>query len=400
MQLKDKHIILGITGSIAAYKAAVITRTLVKEGATVKIIVTPLAKEFITPVSLATLSKNTVLCDFFHHDNGEWNNHVELGVWADLMLIAPATANTLAKMAHGIADNLLLTTYLSVRCPVMVAPAMDMDMYAHPATQHNIDLLKNRGVLFIEPAEGELASGLIGKGRMEEPEVIVSRVINFFKQRQRFHNKKVLITAGPTYEYIDPIRFIGNASSGKMGYALAKAFANEGAQVILISGPVSVSLNHPNVSIISVISADEMLSACQQHFYDANIIIFAAAVADFKPLEKVSLKIKEKQNITINLVPTPDIAEILGKQKKQHQITIGFALETHESEQHALQKLKKKNLNAIILNTLTDLHNPIGNTHNSVIIIDKNNNQKTLPLKTKEDLAIDILNYIEQLMHA
>lgn len=399
MKLKDKHIILGITGSIAAYKAAVLTRLLIKEGANVKIIVTPLAKEFITPVTLATLSKNTVLCDFFHHDDGAWNSHVELGIWADLMLIAPATANTIGKMAHGIADNLLLTTYLSVRCPVMVAPAMDMDMYQHPATQGNINLLKDRGVLFVEPPEGELASGLIGKGRMEEPEKIVEHVVNFFKQKERFQNKKVLITAGPTYEYIDPVRFIGNASSGKMGYALANAFANDGAKVILVSGPVSISIKHPNITVIPVVSAEEMLNACQQYFNSADIVVFAAAVADYKPLERHTLKIKEKQSRTISLVPTVDIAETLGRQKKQHQITLGFALETHDAEEHAIQKLQKKNLDIIVLNTLTDEHNPIGNTYNQITIIDKNNNRKKLPLKTKEELAVDILNYIEQLMH-
>ncbi|HOU97937.1 MAG TPA: bifunctional phosphopantothenoylcysteine decarboxylase/phosphopantothenate--cysteine ligase CoaBC [Bacteroidales bacterium] len=398
MLLKDKHIILGITGSIAAYKAATLTRLLIKEGAQVKIIVTPLAKEFITPVTLATLSKNTVLCDFFHHDDGAWNSHIELGLWADLMLVAPASANTLAKMAHGIADNLLLTTYLSVRCPVMAAPAMDTDMFQHTATQHNIELLKQRGVSFIEPPSGELASGLIGKGRMEEPEQILEQVVRFFKQTTSFAGKNILITAGPTHEYIDPVRYIGNASSGKMGYAIAAAFANSGANVTLISGPVTEKINHPNVTVVHVVSAQEMLQQCNVFFKKSDIIILAAAVADYTPIQKENRKIKEKnKNISFELQPTPDIAEHLGKLKTKKQTLIGFALETHDFLNNAEAKLKKKNLDAIILNTITQQHNPMGNDNNSITIINKQNKKTDFSFKSKKELAWDILTYIENM---
>ncbi|NSW45015.1 MAG: bifunctional phosphopantothenoylcysteine decarboxylase/phosphopantothenate--cysteine ligase CoaBC [Bacteroidales bacterium] len=400
MRLKGKHIILGITGSIAAYKAAMLARLLIKEGAQVKIVVTPLAKEFITPVTLATLSKNTVLCDFFHHDDGAWNSHIELGIWADLMLIAPATANTIAKMAHGIADNLLLTTYLSVRCPVMVAPAMDTDMYMHIATQTNIKQLQQRGVYFIEPPSGELASGLTGKGRMEEPEKIVEHVVSFFALTQRFSNKNVLITAGPTYEYIDPVRFIGNASSGKMGYAIAHAFAQAGAKVTIVSGPVNEQIQHPNINIISVISADEMLNEAIQNFKKADIAILAAAVADFKPLKKENIKIKQKdKNLIIELTPTPDIAATLGKMKKKKQIIIGFALETNEPQKNAYEKLTKKNLDAIILNTISNKLNPIANDVNQITILNKQNKSIKYPLKTKKELALDIVRYTETLLN-
>lgn len=398
MLLKEKHIILGITGSIAAYKAATLTRLLIKEGAQVKIIVTPLAKEFITPVTLATLSKNTVLCDFFHHDDGAWNSHIELGLWADLMLVAPASANTLAKMAHGIADNLLLTTYLSVRCPVMAAPAMDTDMFQHTATQHNIELLKQRGVRFVEPPSGELASGLIGKGRMEEPEKIVEHVVHFFNRSHSFNGKNILITAGPTHEYIDPVRYIGNASSGKMGYSIAAAFASCGANVILISGPVSEQINHPNVTVIPVVSTQEMLQQCNKYFKKSDITILSAAVADFTPIEKESQKIKEKnKNISLELQATPDIAEHLGKIKTKKQRLIGFALESHDYIKNAETKLKKKNLDAIILNTITTRHNPMGNDNNHITIIDKQNKKTDFSLKTKKELAWDILTYIENM---
>lgn len=398
MLLKDKHIILGITGSIAAYKAATLTRLLIKEGAQVKIIVTPFAKEFITPVTLATLSKNTVLCDFFHHDDGAWNSHIELGIWADLMLIAPASANTIAKMAHGIADNLLLTTYLSVRCPVMIAPAMDTDMYLHTATQNNIEILKQRGINFVDPPSGELASGLIGKGRMEEPEKILEYVVRFFNKKETFAGKNILITAGPTHEYIDPVRYIGNASSGKMGYAIASAFANSGAKVVLVSGPVSEQINHPNVTVISVISANEMLNECNKFFKKSDIVILAAAVADFSPIQKENQKIKEKnQNLKLELQPTPDIAEHLGKIKSKKQILIGFALETHDFEKNAEAKLKRKNLDAIILNTITSKHNPMGNDKNEITIINKQNKKTYIAFKSKKELASDILTYIEKM---
>ncbi|MCX7861515.1 MAG: bifunctional phosphopantothenoylcysteine decarboxylase/phosphopantothenate--cysteine ligase CoaBC [Bacteroidales bacterium] len=397
MNLKNKHIILGITGSIAAYKAAYLTRLFIKEGAEVKIIVTPFAKEFITPVTLATLSKNTVLCDFFYHDDGAWNSHIELGIWADLMLIAPATANTIAKMAHGIADNLLLTTYLSVRCPVMVAPAMDTDMYMHVATQQNIQTLSQRGVMFIEPPTGELASGLTGKGRMEEPENILQHVINFFQKSQDFSGKKVLITAGPTCEYLDPVRFISNSSSGKMGTAIAQEMARRGADVIFVCGPIANYPTHPNITIEKIISADEMLESCKTHIDDADIAIFSAAVADYKPKDKTSHKIKkQQQSIILELEPTPDIAETLGKYKKNNQLFIGFALETENEENSAKEKLHRKNLDIILLNTITPQHNPIANTHNSFTVFDKHNNIHHLSFKSKEQLAIEIADVIKK----
>lgn len=397
MRLKGKHIILGITGSIAAYKAAYLTRLLIKEGATVKIVVTPLAKEFITPVTLATLSKNTVLCDFFHHDDGAWNSHVELGLWADLMLIAPATANTIAKMAHGIADNLLLTTYLSVRCPVMVAPAMDTDMYMHVATQDNIKTLTHRGVIFVEPPSGELASGLTGKGRMEEPENIVAKVADFFSKKEDFSGKNVLITAGPTHEYLDPVRFVGNASSGKMGIALANQFAYRGANVFFVAGPINEYPSHPKIKVVNVTSAKEMLSACENFIDKTEIAIFAAAVADYKPKNISELKLKkENKSLSIELEPTIDIAETLGKQKGEHQLFVGFALETHCGEEAAIEKLKKKNFDIILLNKITNTHSPLGSEDNSITIIDKQNNKQFLSLKPKEEIAKEIVNYIKE----
>ena len=397
MRLKDKHIVLGITGSIAAYKAAYLTRLLIKEGADVKIIVTPLAKEFITPVTLATLSKNTVLSDFFQHDDGSWNSHVELGIWADLMIIAPATANTIAKMAHGIADNLLLTTYLSARCPVMIAPAMDTDMYIHPATQNNIEILKQRNVIVIEPPEGELASGLTGKGRMEEPENIVNYVIEYFDKKADFKDKNVLITGGPTYEYIDPVRFIGNASTGKTASSLAQEFAKRGANVTFVCGPIKYYPNNKNINVIKVVSAEEMLNACLQNISNIDIAVFAAAVADYKPKEKKNLKIKkEYSSFTLELEPTVDIAYTLGKNKKNNQFFVGFSLETHDEEKFALEKLLAKNLDLIILNTLSNSHNPLISDVNTVVIIDKNNNKKIIPLQSKETLAKEIVEIIKK----
>ena len=337
--LQGKHILLGITGSIAAYKAAVLTRLLIKQGATVKIVMTPLAKEFITPVTMATLSKNTVLSDFFHHDDGSWNSHVELGLWADAFVVAPCTANTLAKMANGIADNLLLTTYLSVRCPVVLAPAMDMDMFAHEATQRNIATLSSDGVSFIEPEKGELASGLDGKGRMAEPETIVKWLGDFFAKKESL-KKKILITAGPTYEAIDPVRFIGNYSTGKMGFAIAEEAAQCGAEVILIAGPVQLKTVHPNITRIDVKSAHEMYETAIKHFPTCDGAILSAAVADFTPVTKYNIKIKEKQSLTIELKPNPDIAQELGKIKQKKQILAGFALETNDEFAHAQGKLE------------------------------------------------------------
>lgn len=398
--LKGKKFILGITGSIAAYKAAYLTRLLKKQGAEVKIILTPYGKEFITPVTLATLSNNTVLMDFFNHDDGAWNSHVDLGIWADAMLIAPATANTMSKMANGIADNLLLTTYLSARCPVILAPAMDLDMFQHPATQVNMDRLRSYGNHIIEPTTGELASGLEGKGRMEEPEKIVEWLEGFFKKKSRFEGKKVLITAGPTFEKIDPVRYIGNYSSGKMGLALTEAFLDEGAHVSLVLGPISKLdkriAEHPNLNVSLVKSAEEMFTAAKKKFADSDISIFSAAVADFRPNNPKEEKIKEKHSeITLSLVPNPDIAFELGKEKKQGQISIGFALETDDGIQAAIEKRKKKNFDFIVLNTLQDHGAGFGGDTNRISIIGEDNKPKIFKLKTKAEVAQDILNEIK-----
>jgi len=397
--LKGKKILLGITGSIAAYKAASLIRLFVKEGAEVKVLMTPLAKEFITPLTLATLSRNPVLCDFFETKTGDWHSHVDLGVWADVFIIAPATANTLAKMAAGLADNLLLTTYLSARCPVFAAPAMDLDMFRHPATQENIALLRKRGVHFIEPATGELASGLEGKGRMEEPEKIflaVSAFLNDSRQEERkkkLNNKTVLITAGPTYEPIDPVRFIGNFSSGKMGYALAEAFAGAGARVILVSGPVSLSPEHPSIEIIRVTTAREMLEKCLAVFPRCDIAILAAAVADYTPANPSKNKLKrEHDTLSLELKANPDIAAELGKRKKAGQILAGFALETGNGHENALQKLRKKNFDFIVLNSLEDQGAGFGTDTNKITILDNNHPPEEFSLKDKKAVALDILN--------
>jgi phosphopantothenoylcysteine decarboxylase/phosphopantothenate--cysteine ligase len=397
--LQGKKIILGVTGSIAAYKAAYLTRLLIRGGAEVKVIMTPYGREFITPVTLATLSKNTVLTDFFKHDDGSWNSHVDLGVWADLMLIAPATANTIAKMAHGIADNLLLTTYLSARCPVVVAPAMDLDMFRHPATRKNLETLAAFGNIIIEPSVGELASGLEGKGRMEEPEKIVDWLEGYFKKKSRFNGKRILITAGPTYENIDPVRFIGNYSSGKMGYALASAFAGEGATVELVSGPVHLGVNHPSIHVHRVISAEEMNLSASRLFPEMDIAIFAAAVADYKPGSAAASKIKRTgQELVLNLVPTEDIAAKLGRERSKKQILVGFALETDQAEANASRKLKDKNLDLIVLNNLQDPGAGFHVDTNKVILIGKDNIPKKFELKSKDDVAQDIADEIFNLM--
>ena len=403
--LKGKKIILGITGSIAAYKAAFLTRLLIREGAEVKVIMTPYAREFITPVTMATLSGHTVLTDFFHHDDGAWNSHVDLGIWADLLLIAPATANTIARMAQGIADNLLLTTYLSARCPVAVAPAMDLDMLAHPATRHNLQLLQSRGDLIIEPATGELASGLEGKGRMEEPEKIVAWLNDYFKKKSRFDGKRVLITAGPTQEKIDPVRYIGNHSSGKMGYALARAFAVQGALVDLVSGPVALKAGHPGIRVIQVTTAAEMLEAVTTHFPGADIAVMAAAVADYTPAHPADRKIKRTaEDLSIELKPTSDIAAGLGKTKKEGQLLIGFALETDNEEANALKKLISKNLDLIVLNRLTESGAGFGTDTNRITIFGRGNKRSDFELKPKEKVAEDIVeevfNLIRGITHA
>jgi len=393
--LKGKKIILGITGSIAAYKAAILVRLLVKEGAEVKVVMTALAKEFITPLTMATLSKNPILVDFFDPENGQWNSHVDLGTWADAYVIAPATANTIAKMANGIADNLLLTTYLSSRCPVFVAPAMDLDMYQHPATLKNIDILKSYGNQILDPTTGELASGLEGKGRMAEPKSIIASLNESFQKKKvinsKLSGKKVLITAGPTYEAIDPVRFISNYSTGKMGYALAIAAARHGAEVTLVSGPVNLKANHKRIKTFNVVSADEMYKASKNEFANCDIAILSAAVADFTPQQFHGEKIKDKET-KLNLKPTVDIAKELGASKKKGQLLIGFALETNNERQNATEKLKKKNFDFIVLNSLRDKGAGFEHDTNKICIIDKYNNITEFKLKPKEEVAEDILN--------
>ena len=393
--MQGKHILIGVTGGIAAYKTAYLIRDLVKRGAEVKVIMTEKAKAFITPLTLATLSRNPILVDFFDPTNGAWNSHVSLGLWADAYIIAPATANTIAKMAHGIADNLLTTTYLSARCPIFVAPAMDLDMYAHPTTQENIEYLKNKGVNIIDAASGFLASGLEGKGRMAEPEEISERVSAFFNSKQELSGKKVLITAGPTHEKIDPVRFIGNHSSGKMGYALAEECASRGADVYLVSGPVQIKAKHPNIKTISVESAQEMYEASNKEFDTSDICILCAAVADFRPETQADEKIKrEKDDLVIRLKPTQDIAANLGAKKKDNQILVGFALETNNEAENAQGKLIRKNLDFIVLNSLKDANACFGYDTNKITIIEKNGNSEAFCLKSKTEVAKDIIDKI------
>lgn len=393
--LKGKHIIVGVTGSIAAYKAASLIRLLKKEDCDVKVIMTPLSKEFITPLTLATLAKNPILVDFFNPENGDWNSHVDLGLWADAYLIAPATANTMGKMANGIADNLLLTTYLSAKCPVFIAPAMDLDMFQHPATQNNIQKLRSYGNHIIEPTAGELASGLIGKGRMEEPEQIVAYLQNHFDLKKKLRGKTCLVNAGPTYEQIDPVRFIGNHSTGKMGYAIALELANRGAIVSLVSGPTQETMTHPNVTVTKVTTASEMASICFEKFKAADITVLSAAVADFTLLKAATEKIKrEKENYTIELTPTTDIAAALGKAKRPNQILVGFALETNNEEANAKGKLTRKNLDFIVLNSLQDQGAGFGGDTNKIRIYSKNGETVSYNLKSKKEVASDIVDAI------
>ena len=396
MTLKGKHIITGITGSIAAYKAAMLVRLLVREGADVKVMMTPLAKQFITPLTMATLSRNPVLVDFFDPENGAWNSHVDLGLWADALLIAPATANTIAKMASGVADNLLLTTYLSSRCPVFIAPAMDMDMFRHAATTQNIQTLQARGVHIIEPSCGELASGLDGKGRMEEPETIVRRLACAL-QTGDCTGKKALITAGPTCEPVDPVRFVGNHSSGRMGYALAEELAERGAEVVLISGPTALTVEHPAIRRIDVTTASEMFHAVTERFQEMDVAIMAAAVADFTPSTTFSEKIKEKDGLVLNLIPTKDIAAEAGKMKRPGQLLAGFALETENETDNAIKKMIRKNFDFIVLNSLNDPGAGFGFTTNKITIIDKTGQQRHFGLKQKEEAAKDIVNKLVSL---
>src|SRR5690554_6918459 len=394
MSLKGKHIVLGITGSIAAYKSAILTRLLIKQGAEVQIVITPAGKEFITPVTLSALSGKPVISDFFATGDGTWHSHVDLGLWADLMVVAPATAATLGKMANGIADNMLITTYLSMKAPVFVAPAMDLDMFQHITTQRNLETLQRDGVRIIDPATGELASHLEGKGRMEEPEQIVAILEQHFSEKSDLAGKRILITAGPTYERIDPVRFIGNFSSGKMGFALAEECAARGAEVTLIAGPTSLSTRHPNITRVDVESAQEMLDAAVEVFPRVDGAILSAAVADYRPRQASTDKIKRDDEgaITLTFIPNPDIAASLGKMKKEAQLIVGFALETSNEEANALKKMEKKNFDLIVLNSLKDEGAGFGHDTNKVTIISRDGAKTSFELKLKEEVAKDIVD--------
>ncbi|SHM54707.1 phosphopantothenoylcysteine decarboxylase / phosphopantothenate--cysteine ligase [Cyclobacterium lianum] len=399
MPLSGKRILLGVCGGIAAYKAAVLIRLLVKSGAEVKVIMTASALDFITPLTLSTLSRNPVFLDFFNKNTGEWNNHVELGNWADLMIIAPLSANTLAKMANGQSDNLLCCTYLSCTCPVLLAPAMDLDMYQHPSVQKNLDNLRRVGNSIMEPGSGELASGLIGQGRMPEPEEIWERVREILLPQSLLLNKKILITAGPTQEAIDPVRYISNHSSGKMGLSIANEAARRGAQVTLVLGPTALNAAHPAIKPVNVTSAEEMYLAAADHHKQADVAIFSAAVADYRPEKPAAEKIKKDQaNYTIPLVKNPDIAQSLGAIKRPNQYHIGFALETDEGYGSAKKKLKSKNLDFIVLNSLLDPEAGFQKDTNKATLIFKSKEEIKTPVITKEALAKIILDHLESLM--
>ncbi len=392
LPLQGKHITLAITGSIAAYKAVILLRLLKKAGAEVRVLITPAGKEFIGTVTLSTLSEHPVGCDFFEKSSGSWNSHVDMGLWADLMIVAPASANTIAKMAHGIADNLVLTAYLSTKCPVVVAPAMDLDMYKHPATQSNIETLRSYGNIVVESSEGFLASGLEGKGRMQEPDVIFEQVCHLLSEDHSLKGKKVLVTAGPTYENIDPVRFVGNYSSGKMGFALAEECAKRGAEVTLISGPVHLVCTHPGIKRMDVVSAQEMYDLAVENFPDVDYAILCAAVADFSP-KPVEQKIKNKDTGKLELVlyPTQDIAQKLGEMKKKHQRTMGFALETEHEIENATSKCAKKNLNLIVLNSLQDKGAGFMTDTNVVTTIHACGKKKSYSILTKKELAVHLV---------
>lgn len=397
--LHDKRILLGISGSIAAYKTPSIVRLLVKAGAVVQVVMTDSAKTFVTPLTLSTLSNRDVLSSFTKEDQSEavWNNHVELGIWADAMLIAPASSNTLSKMAHANSDNLLIATYLSAKCPVFFAPAMDLDMYKHPSNKANIEKLISNENILIPATSGALASGLEGEGRMEEPEQIVAALEAYFLEKSPLSGKKILITAGPTYEPIDPVRFIGNHSSGKMGYALANQAAYQGAEVTLISGPTAGNIAHPQVRLISVTTAEEMLHACLDEFPKTDVMIMSAAVADFRPVNKATQKIKKEEGLThIPLEPTTDILASLGKSKK-HQLLIGFALESQHALSYAEQKLKQKNLDAIVVNSLVDKGAGFGHQTNKISFLQPDKEAVHYPLKTKDEVAVDVLHHLKNM---
>lgn len=387
---------MGITGGIAAYKCAPLVREFVKRGAEVKVVMTQLAKQFITPLTMATLSKNPILVDFFNPENGEWNSHVSLGMWADVYLIAPATANTIGKMANGVADNLLLTSYLSAKCPVFFAPAMDLDMYKHPAVQKNIATLISYGNHVIEPGTGFLASGLEGKGRMAEPADIVEALEKFFESKNDMAGKRVMITAGPTYEKIDPVRFIGNYSSGKMGFALAEECAERGAEVALIAGPTSLKTSHERIKRINVESAQQMYDAAVENCPSADVQILCAAVADYRPSVTADKKIKREKTgeMTITLVPNPDIAAALGKIKRENQVNVGFALETNDEAINAKDKCARKNFDFIVMNSLNDKGAGFQVDTNKITIFTATGDVKEFPLKNKKEVAADIVDAV------
>lgn len=397
--LKGKNIIVGISGSIAAYKACMLIRGLIKKGAEVQVVITPSGKEFITPITLSALTSKPVISEFFSQRDGSWNSHVDLGLWADAMVIAPATAATIGKMANGVADNMLITTYLSAKSQVFVAPAMDLDMFAHPSTHRNLDVLRSYGNIIIEPGSGELASHLVGKGRMEEPENIVQVLEDYFASKEDLAGKKVMITAGPTYEKLDPVRFIGNFSSGKMGFAIAEACAERGAEVTLVAGPVSLKTNHPNIHRIDVVSAQEMHDVAVSHFEATDIAILSAAVADYTPDTVADQKMKRKSGVDLmlNLKPTKDIAAELGKLKKSNQRIVGFALETCDELEHARQKLQKKNFDFIVLNSLQDKGAGFQHDTNKITIVDATEKVE-FPLKSKIEVAKDIVDRLYSIL--
>ncbi len=394
--LSGKHIVLGITGGIAAYKSVTLLRLLVKAGAEVQVVITPSGKEFITPVTLAALSGKPVVSEFFSANTGEWHSHVDLGLWADLMVIAPATASTIGKMANGIADNMLVTTYLSAKEHVMIAPAMDLDMMSHPSTVRNLKTLKEDGVEIIESASGELASHLVGKGRMEEPERIFDRVVAFFNKKKDLTGKKVVITAGPTYEKIDPVRFIGNYSTGKMGFAIAEECAERGADVVLVAGPVNITVSHPNIQRIDVGNAREMLAAVETVAAKSDIAVFSAAVADYRPQSYSDSKIKREgiDDMELRLIKNPDIAAAIGKIKKAGQILVGFALETDNERENALRKMRNKNLDFVVLNSLNDKGACFGTDTNKITILDAGGGERNFELKDKRLVAKDIIDAV------
>jgi phosphopantothenoylcysteine decarboxylase / phosphopantothenate---cysteine ligase len=394
--MKGKKIILAVTGSIAAYKAAFLTRLLVKAGAEVQILMTDAAKHFITPLTLSTLSKRPVFSEIISEES--WNSHVELGLWADAMLVAPTTATTMAKLANGMSDNIVTATYLSARCPVFIAPAMDLDMWHHPATLRNLDLLRGYGCHLIPVGHGELASGLVGDGRMAEPEDILTFLNDFFEKKQDFQGKKVMITAGPTYEALDPVRFIGNRSSGKMGIAIAEELAERGAEVTLILGPSKLKTDHPSVLTLRVESAQQMYEAAMKHFDNCDAAVLAAAVADYRPKHVSDIKIKKKEgDLTIELEKTTDIAAALGAKKKKNQKIVGFALETNDELSNAISKLKRKNFDFIVLNSLRDAGAGFSHDTNKITIVFDENNVKSFDLKQKDDVARDIVNELVKL---